>query len=352
MKFTYNGNNGFCNTCGGKEYTQLDGQDNADHFVTDDGADLTQIDNLDTSKAGDGPGAEIGKVIFNKTNGYSKWFITGIAREITTNDRLNVSLITPGIGGQTPEFNSGDEITITKRCGVDGTVGTTNGGNDIDRRSDCDIATNWFSSSVTQQPGQSIFRRYYLKAELSMPKIHQKLNNFRADNLGPNSQQIVLIAESDAIDNLILHATGFSGIGGDAIYKAGGINTPPLPATAKFERGVWHSLQEEYRAATIASTDGNGVRTYNTDGAYRLWFSKSGFELAQGLPTFELTNLSLPPINGGMGTHISFWGNFQHHSHSVGSWYIDDVEISDAFVAPVVGTSTAGNKAPPKAPVP
>ena len=99
----------------------------------------------------------------------------------------------------------------------------------------------------------------------------------------------------------------------------------------------------------MKSTDEAGnVTEYNSDGVYRLWFSKSGDEPGKTTPTLELLNLTLPPIVGSNGTHISFWGNLQHWADTYGSWYIDDVIVSESFNGSVPYTRT--DKAAPMPP--
>jgi hypothetical protein len=230
---------------------------------------------------------------------------------------------------------------------VDGIIGIVNGENDINRRSDCNAVITWFSNVTPQASGTSIFRRTYLKAEVTSPNIHQKLHYLRTDRGGLNQGSIVLLGDSDndSAPNVNLLLSGLKQYGGDGLYRTGLDNGFE---GLIFERGIWYYIEEEYKAATVKAVDPTtGKATeYNSDGAYRLWFSKSGSEPTQSTPTFELTGIPLPPITGGNGTHISFWGNVQHHTHARGSWYMDDVIVSNTWNGAV--PFNGKNLAPPK----
>lgn len=351
LRFLYEARNGVCNGCGGRNVEHInDAEHNDVGYVIDKlGADLTIADNPDFSKADDGTKAEPGKFVYNTSHGYSKWKISSVSNQNATNDRINLELTTAGINGENTIRNK-DIISVTRHCGIDGIVGTLEGQNDISRRNDCNSGIAWFHgiSIDPQVPGESIFRRSYFKAEVTSPNFHQKLHYLRPgreNNVGGG--EVVLFAEStDATaPNMHMLLTGFRPYGGEGIYR-------PTNDTGFdnmiMERGVWYYIEEEFKAATQdLATDSTG-ETYNSDGAYRLWFSKSGSEPLQANPSFELNNVSLPILKGGAGTQISFWGNNQHHTHSRGSFYIDDVRIADTWGGPVTLDGT--NTSPPKAP--
>jgi hypothetical protein len=336
LRFTYEGRNGLCNGCGYNLVNHKQGLDGVNYFVADTGEDLTLLEDNATGKLNDGPAAKPGRLLFNTTNDYSKWQIVSVDNELDKNDKLTVKLLKGGIGSKTPEFNGNDQIAIARQCGVDGHVG----GNDINKRSDCDDVVIWFANVPPQAEGTSIFRRQYLKAEITSPLIHQKLHYLRPGNGTAFPQGIVLGVDSNPpIRELKLQLTNFKPLGKDAIY-ATGLNNGFEGLV--FERSEWFYLEEEYHAATF-----NGS-TYNNNGSYRLWFSKAGSEPAENAPTFELLNIPLPPITGGTASEMSLWGNFQHDTHSRGSWYIDDVKIADSFNGAVPQSITAKNVAPPQ----
>ena len=350
LKITYEGLNGICNACGSSFRTHKAGFDNVDFFVSDSGEDLTISDDPSTTKDDDGPKAEPGKFIYNRNGGFSKWEIMSVTDEDASNDRINLKLALKGVNGETT-FNSGDGILITRTCGVDGLIGIVAGKNDVNRRSDCNRVIAWFSNVTAQAPGDSIFRRSYYKAEITGPGIRQKLHYFQPDRFGPNLGSIFLIATSNttSFPQTNLQLEGFSQYGGDALYNPGwnnGFDGMIL------ERSIWYYIEEEFKAATVATVDpvSGAPLTYNADGEYRLWFSPSGSEPTENNPTFEITGLTLPPLTGGNGTQISFWGNNGHHIHNRGSWYIDDVIISNTWNGPVPQTNS--DPAPPKAPIP
>ena len=347
LRVTYEGRNGICNACGSEFFDHIkSGHDSVNYFIADGGDNLAAVDAKDN-----GPKAQPGKYIYNRDGGYSKWEITSVTSENATNDRLNLRLDRKGINGETT-INGGDSIAITRQCGVDGNVGTKGGANDIHRRSDCNSIIMWFGDTTTQAPGESIFRRAYIKSEVTSLQVRQKLHYLRPDRDGPYKGEIVIFADSRT-GPLYPELSGLSQYGAPlSIYKS--FNTPEFVGL-EFERGEWYYIEEEYKAGTVngafdqafydtqfKNLNGSPNPNYNpnydytnpkghpyTGGEYRLWFGKSGNEPTQGNPTLEITNLWLPPISGGTGTHISFWGNIQHWEHTRGHWYIDDVKINN-----------------------
>jgi hypothetical protein len=336
LRFNYEHKNGLCNACGLNFVNHKQGLNEVDFFVADTGEDLTLTEDDATRIENDGPAAKAGRIIYNSGNGFSKWQVSLVGNHSGTNDKLTVGLLKSGIDGTKPQFNGGDSVFIARECGVDGYIAQ-----DINKRSDCNPVIIWFHNVSAQSEGASIFRRQYLKAEITNPFIHQKLHYFRPGRNTPFSQEIVLGVDTNPpIRELKLQLTNFKPLGGSSIYVTGlhnGFDGFIL------ERSTWFYIEEEYLAATFNGT------TYNNDGAYRLWFSKSGLEPNQASPSFELLNIPLPPLNG-TGTEISLWGNFQHNTDSRGSWYIDDVAISDTFNGAVPQSETANNSTPPKAP--
>ncbi len=328
LKFDYNGRNGYCNTCGTYLTSQAQGSNNLNYFVANSGEDLT----LSTNR---GPSAKSGRLVYNQTNGMSKWEVLAVTNSSSgnTNDKLTLRLLREGIDGSSPGFNSLDEVFIARQCGVDGHVA----GN-IDRRNDCNGMISWFDNFTSpQQHGESIFRRVYLKAELTSidpvarTGIHQKLGYWRLpeiSNYFPNGSDL-------SKDNIILLADSFKGaalkpqVSGLNTYGGIGSYRPDL----EFERGVWYYIEQEFKAE---STPGAA------DGMYQLWFSKAGEEVNS--PALSITGLTLPPVS-----EASFWGNVQHTSHSYGIWYIDDIIISDSRIGYSLDPVRA-SPLPPKSP--
>lgn len=340
LRFTYEARNNICNTCGTRSYTHKVGLDGVNYFLSDTDTDLTSTVYI-TSKGtnnGTGPAAEPGRLIYNTDGGFAEWIISSIANDGGTNNRLNVELRKPGINGEPAVFNGGDNVVIARQCNVDGTIG---GGSSPDRRSDCNVAIAWFANigSNDQDPGDSLFRRVYLKQEVNSPNVRQKLGYVRPDRGGDYQGEVVFFGHSTN-GVMIPQVAGLTKYGAPiANYNPGN----GLPANLEIERSKWYYVEIEYKAATY-----NGL-SYNNDGEYRLWFSESGSEPVQSNPTLEVTGISLPPIVGGGGTHASFWGNVQHWTHARGSWYIDDFIISDSFNGPVI--LDGANTAPPKHPI-
>ncbi len=344
LRFTYEGKNNYCNTCGNEIAFHKQGVDNADYFVSDTGEDLTLV-----------PHAQIGRHVYNTSRGYSMWEVTSVTSDSATNDKLKLKLMYPGVGdyeGLTPVFNGGDKVRIARQCGVDGTVGTWKGEFVVDRRSDCDNAIVWFGDVTPHDPGTSIFRRVYLKAEITSPHIHQKLRYFSPNRWGSNAGSIILLADSRSSAPVIEpQLSGLQRYRDDLpnLFQPGlGNGFDGL----SFERSIWYYIEEEFKAATpdlITDPSGN---TYNSDGEYRLWFSKSNDSTTVGAtPRLNITNLKMPPtsINAGE-TYISFWGNVQHSVHSRGHWYMDDMTISDVKIGPAASTGS-NNLSPPSTPI-
>ncbi|MDT8281488.1 MAG: hypothetical protein RQ982_01605, partial [Gammaproteobacteria bacterium] len=344
LKFTYEAKNNICNTCGSGPCLACKsffpdhiktGHDGVNYFISAAGENLTIADNPSTAKKDDGPKALPGRIIYDRDSGFSKWEITSVTNENAINDKLNLKLLSKGINGE-ETINSGDTIAITRQCGVDGLVGVVEGENDVNRRSDCNSVIMWFANVTPQEPGTSVFRRNYLKSEVSSPIIHQKLHYLKPGRNGPLEGTIVLFADSNQTNapNTNLQLTGMKLYGGVGIYRPGLDNGFE---GLIIERSIWYYIEEEYQAATVKTIDAAGeVTEYNNNGAYKLWFSKAGDEPTnKNTPSFKLEGIPLPPIKGGAGTEISFWGNLQHSTHTRGSWYIDDVIISNTWNGPV-----------------
>jgi hypothetical protein len=341
LRFLFEGRNGVCNTCGGRKFTQLKGHDNADYFIASGGENLAIPNDPGSNKANAGPNAQPGRRVYNLDNGYSLWEVVKVNNENATNDKLTLKLLKPNINGGTSEINSGDTVSIKKECGVDGYIGLQ-----IDRRSDCNDVITWFQSVQEQTPGTSIFRRMYLKQEITNPlPLHMKLNYFRPNSKGSRgSIQGSLLLMALFENKLVSLRHPYPTVG--ARQYGAQPNIQPgsgMPMDTKFERGVWYYVEIQYKTSTFDSASGE----YNSDGEYRLWFAKSGEET--NTPIVELTNLQLPALDAG-GNSISFWGNIQHYNHLFGSWYIDDVVISNTRVGFSDVARDGSNIAPSKSP--
>ena len=328
LKFDYDGLNGFCNACGLLNYTADSSLNNADYFIDSAGNDLA-----DTTDSG--PSAQPGRIVFDLSGGFSRWQIDAVTNENAVNDRLNLSLLDAGIHGETG-INASEEIGIAKQCDVDGTIG-----GEIDRRSDCNKAIIWFGNiDSSQNYGESVFRRVYVKAEILTPTIHQKINYWRTPSITgyfpdgtdmPNGE-VVLFADANATSSKPLRPvlTGLNPFGGAGYFEPGveGMSTDVM----SFERGVWYYVEQEFKAESAPGA---------ADGAYRLWLAKSGEET--DTPVLEVTGLTMPPVDA-----TSFWGNVQHWTHSYGVWYIDDMKIANTRIGFDV-TANASHTAPPGA---
>lgn len=350
LRISYEGKNGICNTCGTtwRAEDKVDfahaGPDGVNYFIEERGTNLSVADYLSTTKEDDGSKAKVGRFVYNRSNGFSRWKITDVIDANATKDRLNLKLDREGMNGE-KTINKGDNIAIARRCGLDGTIGIKKGVNDIVRRADCNSIIQWFTyvEPTDQDPGTSIFRRAYLKQETTSPNVRQKLHYFRPDRGGPNQGEIPTFGHRGK-GVTEPQVSGFTRYNGQAIITP--TTSPQNLAGLEFERSKWYYVEEQYQASTQDLVADPGGNVYNDDGAYRLWFGESGAEPIQGEPTLEVLNLTLPPISGGTGTHISFWGNLQHETHARGHWYIDDVSIKDEFNGIV--TLNGANTSPPE----
>ena len=381
LRFQYDGRNGICNTCGTSVVRHKIGLDGVDFFVAGDGSDLTLENTLVLDAKGNPvlnqwgfpkiakhlPHAQPGRHVYNLSRGNSLWEIVSIGNDSARNDKLILKLVREGTGsfaGQKSVINGDDRIGIARQCGVDGFIATEKGIFNTDRRSDCNEVILWFNGIAPMpSPGpvqQSTFRRMYLKTDFVGPPSGQKIHytSLKGDPAG--TKTIIPVGEFNKTDIKIEPwVTGLGGtLGGLTPYRPGN----GLPADLKFERGEWYYIEEEFTSETYTATvtektdlKGTGLGTYEVtnylgqdDGTYRLWMAKSGEPV--GAPLVELTNIPLPPLRGGsFEEHMSFWGNFQHQTHSRGVWFIDDVIISDSPIGPIanpVSTGKATTKPP------
>jgi hypothetical protein len=181
--------------------------------------------------------------------------------------------------------------------------------------------------SGSQLPGKSIFRRVYLKSEINVPPFHQKLRYW----FPKNGTHVLLHAASTKNNIIYPKVARLESYGGNVLYEPGN----GMPDSIEFERDKWYYIEEEFKAESSPGA---------ADGAYRLWFSKSGEENISTPPLVNVTGLTLPVLD-----RTTLWGNFQHTVHSYGHWYIDDIKISDTRVGPTLYSGK--NISPPMHPI-
>ncbi len=327
LRFDPNGRNGLCNTCGLYSANHDAASAQIDAFIADSGEDLTL-------SASNGPAAYAGKFLYNKTQGFSKWTILSVSNKYTVNDKLTVRLLRPGINGEVDGFHSGDNILIARHCGIDGIFA----GN-VHRRSDCnDVVHQFENTSGTQAGGQSIFRRIYIRMDMTNPgsqKIRYWSNNIGGGGTG-NKTHSYLVAKGSGDSFPVFPLVNTVKLNSDTsniLFKPGSGLTSGL----EFERGKWYYIEEEFKAESSPAAG---------DGEYRLWFSESGKEGSDGsTPILELTGLFLP-----VADYVTFWGNFQHHSHTTGRIYLDDIKIATDTK---IGSKTSDHPStsPPTSPI-
>ena len=293
LRFNYDGLNGICNLCGATSRTHKIGYDNAPYFIDEGGNNLTEAPFF----------AAINRFVYNKDNGYSKWRITSVDSKDAVNDMLSLEKVKNSIDGQTNQFSNGDNVLIARACGVDGTVGK-----DINRRSDCNRVISYFSG-VSQNPGQSIYRRLYFEIDNGavLPET-QKLRYWV-----PTEGSLYVTIVEDRKNPFPRLSIGGVIPGMPRIVK---------PEGGHIEPGTWYYLEEQFKAETSSGAN---------DGEYRLWFSKSGSET--NLPFIEWVGIGLKPVK-----NASLWGNHQHFKDANGYWYIDDFKIANIRIGPESAT--------------
>ena len=286
LRFNYGGRNGICNMCGGGLRIQKSGNNSSKFFIDSLVSDLTK----------DPVYAATGRYVYNTSNGFTKWKILSVLNQDGINDKLSLELISDHIEGGSNIIDSNQGVKIFRQCGVDGIVG-----GDINKRSDCNVAINYFSG-VSQVSGESIYRRAYLMigAGAVLP-FNQKLRYWDTTT-GP--LYLVIRNSNEGYYGWV----GASSVGGPSSIHSGVV----------LEKGVWYYLEEQFKAETSDSAD---------DGEYRLWLAKSGEET--NVPQIELTGLNLGGVK-----KASLWGNHQHDKDSTGYWYIDSFKISNSRIGP------------------
>ena len=288
LRFNYEGRNGVCNMCGSTARVQMSTSSPANYFLDDQGNDLTLDPIL----------ASPGRIVYNTDDGFSKWQITSVTSQNSLNDKLLLTKINDGIGAASNIFKSGDKINIYRQCGVDGKVGT-----DVTRRSDCNIGITYFTK-VTQNYGESIFRRIYVKIDKNTVLPYtQKLRYWQLDSGG-----IYLVVRHVDTGRIFPYVEGLAGHNGPSF----------IDTNIDMKTGVWYYVEEQFKANSDPTT---------SDGEYRLWFAESGKEAVK--PVIELTGLDISPVKA-----ASLWGNFQHHEDASGYWYLDDLAISTTRIGP------------------
>lgn len=292
LRFNYSGRNGICNMCGSTQRNQAVGFTSVNEFIDNKGADLTSAPYL----------AETNRIIFNKTDNFSKWKILSVQNESSVSDKLVLQLLAPGIGGEN-NFDSGDEVLIFRQCGIDGKIG-----GDINRRSDCNVAINYMSG-IGQSPGESIYRRMYVKIDGStVLPYSQKLRYWKTDN-----GLIFLVARTTKSNGKTYFYIEKSVAGGPSNF---------IVALNDIQKDKWYYIEEEFKAETSDMAN---------DGEYRLWISEDGSISLS--PVIDISGLDLGVVKA-----ASLWGNHQHFEDSLGFWYMDDFKISTTRNGPVGGS--------------
>ncbi len=326
LRFNYNGRNGFCNTCGTSKHTQKSGFGNASFFVSDSGEDLTLRENSDQAAA------RSGKRVYNVTDGHTLWEVVSVDNQDATNDKLDLRLIKDGIGNNTRlNFQSGDQIEVARQCEVDGSRSV----NKPELRSNCDEAISYFSGVPgTQQLGQSIYRRFYIKIEAVSVNYQTKLHFLIGKVNGSNKAYYLnLKTSASTFPDYYLHVELAQFKPDDPKYFYPNVNGELFT----FKRGNWYYVEEQFKASDPVGA---------LNGEYRLWLSEAGQEpVDSSTPIVEVTGFNVPVVDKN-----SLFGNVSSLTHSYGYIYLDDYKIAHDWNGPVTTDLRATNTLVPSSP--
>ena len=271
-RYNFNGRNNFCNTCGSETRTLSAKEAETGCLSVTNGA--------------------YADTIYNKGNGWSTW-------EVVSQDEnslcFNVknSIANSLLGNS--EVLEGHEIKLPYRCGENGTVG----GN-IRRRSDCDLAINYFQGVGSEyfNPGDTLTRRYYIYIpdETELPGITFKLSysNFRHPESNQRKTKVVVLSiQRDVQLESKFKEYQFTGL--------------------KLQRNIWYYIEEVMvREGTVS----------DSSGVFMLYAGVAGEE-GDKEPLVHETGYFYGNL-----VEYSFGGNWQHYNDASGFVYIDDFTIA------------------------
>ncbi|WP_156498894.1 hypothetical protein [Oleiphilus sp. HI0079] len=285
LRLDFAGRNGWCNSCGSDSYTVSSSLPEAGaNSLVVDGEDFSTIlpSNLRT--------------VFNKSDRWSAWSASNVIGSQVS--FVGDAPISNSMNGSAL-FKPGDEIKVTKACGVDGVVG-----GDINRRNDCNLAINYLQgiSNTNFEFEGTLSKRFYLYIDENavLPSVGLKLGYSKFNSATPIAYVDVNRDETLMVDTA----------------------SPSSRFTVRqlqFERGRWYYLEETFiRESSSAASDG----------IYRLYLSAADATSTQ--PLVERTDMSYGDIK-----QMSIIGNWQHYNDASGYIYIDSVEIADHYIGPI-----------------
>lgn len=285
LRLDFSGRNGLCNSCGFDTYnasSSLPGTGSTSLII--DGANFSSIFPSSLRK------------VFNKDDRWAAWSVSEASgSQLSFGGGEPVS---NAMGGS-KLFKPGDEIKITKACGLDGVVG-----GDINRRSDCDLAINYLEgiSSADFDFGKTLSKRFYLYIDQAavLPNIGLKLGYNKFKN-----KTAIPVLDVDRDETLTVQTPS-----SNSRWAFPGF---------QFQRGRWYYLEETFVRETA-----DGV----ADGIYKLYLSSVGENNSE--PLVERIDVAYGAISA-----MSIIGNWQHTNDASGYVYIDSIEIADHYIGPV-----------------
>lgn len=285
LRLDFAGRNGWCNACGFDTHiVSASAPELGSTSLTVDSEDFSAIFPSNLRK------------VFNKTDRWAAWSVSDV--NVSQLSFVDDAPVANAMGGNA-FFKQGDEIQITKACGVDGVIG-----GDIKRRSDCDRAINYLEGIASSDVGfgGTLSKRFYLyiHQDAELPNVGLKLGYSVFEQ-----ETAIAVLDVDRGETLMVQTPSTS-----SRYAFPGF---------QFERGRWYYLEETFIRETSDGAE-NGI--------YRLYLSDAGEVSTQ--PLVERTG-----VNYGVIKDITIIGNWQHFNNASGYIYIDSVEVADHYIGPI-----------------
>jgi hypothetical protein len=277
LSLNFDGRNGFCNTCGW-----------ATHNITSE-----ELQNNCVSVNG-GP---FGDKLFNKSRGFSTWSVTRSDTQVTCFEQS--ALVENSLFGDNA-MEVGDELKLPFQCGLNGTVG-----NNIDRRSDCDLAINYLKNIDIAhfKPGMTLARRMYLY----IPNLTE------TPNWGLKLGYTTFQFPSGGVGAII---PVFKTSRDETLEVEGGPYFNYQFPGYKLTRNTWHYIEEVWVRESSEE---------RSDGTYKIYAGVVGTDTTTPL-------LTVTGIQFGQIKNLSIIGNWQHLNDAVGNIYIDNVMVANEFI--------------------
>lgn len=306
LRLNFEGRNNFCNVCGTKQFEAKGVGTPAAHLVSKDGEIL----------AAQSSSAAAGRVFYNRNDYFSRWKWGELRKSMVGQEGHPEIHAMKGKG----DVQSGNIFLRPNQCGIDGSVGRN-----IDRRSDCDRAINYFKrvSDKHFPYGGMLSRRFYIyiPEETSLPENTFKLGySFfqRSSDNGKeekSGQAIVLSVQRD----VQLEVKNQQSLG-KTIFTG-----------ERLKRNTWYYIEEVWQRESSPLSN---------DGQYWLYFSEDGGSSEDPL-------VHRDGVRFGRLLSMSIHGNWQHVTDVKGYVYFDNIKIAQYRTGPVGSDKVSAKPARP-----